>query len=163
MSQRVHESSNLKKKTCPRRGKRRVTKLRLVILLNLIGGEDGASFLDQSQERSNVKPMPSWITFDTELNIALWYYFCRVICHAAVGSSLLADFSNTLYPCRPGCMFCRPSHVLQVFSLLSLATTFPILTTVVLLNFQSFSPTFVLYFLEPDGALLCNVFIDVQL
>ena len=129
MSQRVHESSNLKKKTCPRRGKRRVTKLRLVILLNLIGGEDGASFLDQSQERSNVKPIPSRITFDTELNIALWYYFCRVICHAAVGSSLLADFSNTLYPCRPGCMFCRPSHVLHVFSLLSLATTFLILTT----------------------------------
>ena len=129
MSQRVHESSNLKKKTCPRRGKRRVTKLRLVILLNLIGGEDGASFLDQSQERSNVKPMPSWITFDTELNIALWYYFCRVICHRAVGYSLLADFSNTLYPCRPGCMFCRPSHVLHVFSLLSLATTFLILTT----------------------------------
>lgn len=147
------------KKNCPRRGKRRVTKLRLVILLNLIGGEDGACSLDQSQEQSNVKP----ITFDTELNIALWYYFCHVICHAAVGSSLLADFSNTLYPCRPGCMFCRPFHVLHVFSLLSLATTFPILTTVVLLNFQSFSPTFVLYFLEPDGALLCNVSIDVQL
>ena len=93
-----------KKKTCQRRGKRRVTKLRLVILLNLIGGEDGACSLDQSQEQSNVKP----ITFDTELNIALWYYFCHVICHAAVGSSLLADFSNTLYPCRPGCMLCRP-------------------------------------------------------
>ena len=41
----------VKRETCLKRGKIRVTKWRLFLVLNLIGWEDGAGFLDQSQSK----------------------------------------------------------------------------------------------------------------
>ena len=50
LSQRgANECSRQKQVNCPKSGKTRVTKLRLVLVLHLIGWDDGASDLDQSQ------------------------------------------------------------------------------------------------------------------
>ena len=54
-----------------KRGKTQVTKSRLVLVLHLIGW-GGASFFKPIPERSEVKPLQSWITFDTQLKIALF-------------------------------------------------------------------------------------------
>lgn len=52
-------------------GKTRVTKPRLVVILHLIGWENGASFLAQSQSEVKQKLMKSWISFDPRLKIIL--------------------------------------------------------------------------------------------
>ena len=50
LSQRgANECSRQKQVKCPKSGKTQVTKLRLVLVLHLIGWENGASELDQSQ------------------------------------------------------------------------------------------------------------------
>ena len=50
LSQRgANECSRQKQVKCPKSGKTQVTKLRLVLVLYLIGWDDGASDLDQSQ------------------------------------------------------------------------------------------------------------------
>ena len=50
LSQRgANECSRQKQANCPKSGKTQVTKLRLVLVLHLIGWENGASELDQSQ------------------------------------------------------------------------------------------------------------------
>ena len=55
-----------------KRGKTRVTKSRLVLVLHLIGWAGGASFLNQSA-RSKAKPKKFRMTFDTQLKTALVY------------------------------------------------------------------------------------------
>ena len=50
LSQRgANECSRQKQANCPKSGKTRFTKLRLVLVLHLIGWDDGASDLDQSK------------------------------------------------------------------------------------------------------------------
>lgn len=46
----------------------KASKTKLALVMNLIGGEDGASFVDNQSE---VKQNQSWIPFDTQLKIAL--------------------------------------------------------------------------------------------
>ena len=58
----------VKTPNCLKRGKTRATPSWLVLVLHLIGWESGASCLDQSQIRSEAKPMQSWMTFDTVEN-----------------------------------------------------------------------------------------------
>ena len=49
------ENWKWKQANCLKRGKTRVTKSRLIEVLNLIGWESGASFLDQSQNEVKQK------------------------------------------------------------------------------------------------------------
>lgn len=62
----ANENSNLEQANCPNRGKTRLAKSRLVLVLNRIGLEIGASFLYQSW-----KPKQSRMTFDTQLKTVL--------------------------------------------------------------------------------------------
>ena len=62
----ANENSNLERANCPNRGKTRLAKSRLVLVLNRIGLEIGASFLYQSW-----KPKQSRMTFDTQLKTVL--------------------------------------------------------------------------------------------
>ena len=45
----ANENSKCKHANCLKRGKTRMTKSRLFLVMHLIGGEDGARFLNQSQ------------------------------------------------------------------------------------------------------------------
>ena len=59
--------------TCAKRGKTRVTKLRLSLVFHLIGWGRGASFLNQSQHVVKQNQSKSGITFDTQLKTALFW------------------------------------------------------------------------------------------
>ena len=67
---RAHENYRQKQPNCLKRGKTRATKLWLVSVLHLIGGESFATFLNQSV-LSKAKPIQSRITFDTQRKIGL--------------------------------------------------------------------------------------------
>ena len=72
MTKRAKKNSKEKQANYSKRGKTRVSKARLVLVLKLIGREHGASFFfGPIRERSKAKLEQSWVIFDTVENYSL--------------------------------------------------------------------------------------------